>query len=385
MIKKTNNNYLWLAIISIFIAFFAYRICKNSFFGSSTRYHKQSVVSAGKAKVSKMHTILEFIGTAVSNESVDITSSITQKITKISFSDCTLVKQGDVLVQLNVDKQKAILKQAEINLQEQQRELNRLSGLKDKKIIAAKEYDIQNTKLLDAQARIEEIKEEINEGTIVAPFDGMLGIRRISVGSLLTPGTVITTLDSIKKIKVDFSVPEKYFSLINKHCKITATSIAISGRKFCGTVDAVSPRISPVSRSFSVRGIINNDEYLLRPGMMLNVTIEMQDRDAILVPESAVFSIGEKHHVFLLVEGDKVKQTPVEIGLRQNGCVEITNGLKANETIITEGVVKLSDGDKVSISNTASNMNTNLDAHSIPNSDTDTNLRANSDTKSGDT
>ena len=371
MIKKTNNNYLWLAIISIFIAFFAYRICKNSFFGSSTRYHKQSVVSAGKAKVSKMHTILEFIGTAVSNESVDITSSITQKITKISFSDCTLVKQGDVLVQLNVDKQKAILKQAEINLQEQQRE--------------PKEYDIQNTKLLDAQARIEEIKEEINEGTIVAPFDGMLGIRRISVGSLLTPGTVITTLDSIKKIKVDFSVPEKYFSLINKHCKITATSIAISGRKFCGTVDAVSPRISPVSRSFSVRGIINNDEYLLRPGMMLNVTIEMQDRDAILVPESAVFSIGEKHHVFLLVEGDKVKQTSVEIGLRQNGCVEITNGLKANETIITEGVVKLSDGDKVSISNTASNMNTNLDAHSIPNSDTDTNLRANSDTKSGDT
>ena len=119
--------------------------------------------------------------------------------------------------------------------------------------------------------------------------------------------------------------------------------------------------------------------------MMLNVTIEMQDRDAILVPESAVFSIGEKHHVFLLVEGDKVKQTSVEIGLRQNGCVEITNGLKANETIITEGVVKLSDGDKVSISNTASNMNTNLDAHSIPNSDTDTNLRANSDTKSGDT
>ena len=121
--------------------------------------------------------------------------------------------------------------------------------------------------------------------------------------------------------------------------------------------------------------------------MMLNVTIEMQDRDAILVPESAVFSIGEKHHVFLLVEGDKVKQTSVEIGLRQNGCVEITNGLKTNETIITEGVVKLSDGDKVSISNTASNMNTNtnLDAHSIQNSDTDTNLRANSDTKSGDT
>ncbi|MBR1734067.1 MAG: efflux RND transporter periplasmic adaptor subunit [Alphaproteobacteria bacterium] len=350
MDKIINKKYVWIILIALFIAFFIFRFYKNNI-SVNMRHHKEVSVSVNKATVTKMQTILEFIGTAVSNESVDITSSITQKITDIKFSECTLVKKGDVLVQLNVDKQKAILKQAEINLEEQQRELNRLSGLKDKKIIAEKEYDLQNTKLLNAQAQIEEIKEEIKEGTIVAPFDGMLGIRYVSVGALLTPGTVITTLDNIRKIKVDFSVPEKYFSLINKQCKITATSIAMSGREFFGNVHAVSPRISPVSRSFSVRAIINNDEYLLRPGMLLNVTIEMQDRDAIMIPESAVFSIGEKHYVFRLTENNKVKQTFVEIGLRRGGLVEISKGIQANDQIVTEGVVKLSDGDTVSVKN----------------------------------
>lgn len=316
---------------------------------------KQLIVSTEPVKISKMQTILEFIGTAVSNESVDITSSITQKVSRINFSDCDFVKKGDVLVQLNVEKQKAVQKQAEINLKEQQRELTRLSSLKDKKIIAEKEYDIQNTKLQDAQAKLAEIEEEIKEGTIVAPFDGMLGIRKISVGSLLTPGTVITTIDDIKRIKVDFPVPEKYLSLINKDCKITATSIAIPNKKFYGSVQAISPRISPISRSISVRGIIENDEYLLRPGMMLNVTIQMQDRNALLVPESSISNVGEKHFVFLLGDGNKVKQTEVEIGQRINGYVEIVKGVKAGDSVVTDGVVKISDGDTVQIIPKAAN------------------------------
>ncbi len=316
---------------------------------------KQLIVSTEPVKISKMQTILEFIGTAVSNESVDITSSITQKVSHINFSDCDFVKKGDVLVQLNVEKQKAFQKQAEINLKEQQRELTRLSSLKDKKIIAEKEYDIQNTKLQDAQAKLAEIEEEIKEGTIVAPFDGMLGIRKISVGSLLTPGTVITTIDDIKKIKIDFPVPEKYLSLINKDCKITATSIALPNKKFYGSVQAISPRISPISRSILVRGIIENDEYLLRPGMMLNVTIQMQDRNALLVPESSISNVGEKHFVFLLGGGNKVKQTEVEIGQRINGYVEIVNGVKAGDSVVTDGVVKISDGDTVQIIQKADN------------------------------
>lgn len=349
MKKLTEKSILLLIITGCFLAFLIFRVYKN-ISGTRVTGQKQLIVSTELVKTSKTQTVLEFIGTAVSNESVDITSSITQKVSQINFSDCDFVKKGDVLVQLNVEKQKAVQKQAEINLQEQQRELIRLSSLKDKKIIAEKEYDLQNTKLQDAQAKLAEVEEEIKEGTIVAPFDGMLGIRKISVGSLLTPGTIITTIDDIKKIKVDFPVPEKYLSLINKDCKITATSIAIPNKKFYGVVQAISPRISPTSRSISVRGIIENEEYLLRPGMMLNVTMQMQDRNVLLIPENSISNVGEKHFVFLIEDGNRVKQKEVEIGQRLSGFVEIISGLKAGDSVVTDGVVKISDGDIVEIS-----------------------------------
>ena len=349
MKKLTEKSILLLIITGCFLAFLIFRVYKN-ISGTQVTGQKQLIVSTELVKTSKTQTVLEFIGTAVSNESVDITSSITQKVSQINFSDCDFVKKGDVLVQLNVEKQKAVQKQAEINLQEQQRELIRLSSLKDKKIIAEKEYDLQNTKLQDAQAKLAEVEEEIKEGTIVAPFDGMLGIRKISVGSLLTPGTIITTIDDIKKIKVDFPVPEKYLSLINKDCKITATSIAIPNKKFYGIVQAISPRISPTSRSISVRGIIENEEYLLRPGMMLNVTMQMQDRNVLLIPENSISNVGEKHFVFLIEDGNRVKQKEVEIGQRLSGFVEIISGLKAGDSVVTDGIVKISDGDIVEIS-----------------------------------
>ena len=349
MKKLTEKSILLLIITGCFLVFLIFRVYKN-ISGTQVTGQKQLIVSTELVKTSKTQTVLEFIGTAVSNESVDITSSITQKVSQINFSDCDFVKKGDVLVQLNVEKQKAVQKQAEINLQEQQRELIRLSSLKDKKIIAEKEYDLQNTKLQDAQAKLAEVEEEIKEGTIVAPFDGMLGIRKISVGSLLTPGTIITTIDDIKKIKVDFPVPEKYLSLINKDCKITATSIAIPNKKFYGIVQAISPRISPTSRSISVRGIIENEEYLLRPGMMLNVTMQMQDRNVLLIPENSISNVGEKHFVFLIEDGNRVKQKEVEIGQRLSGFVEIICGLKAGDSVVTDGIVKISDGDIVEIS-----------------------------------
>lgn len=343
-----DKKNIWIGLILI-IPFFAYMLYRNS--PQTHIKHKPQVsVKVGQVTKSKIHTVLEFIGTAVSNESVDITSSVAQKVTEINFSDCDFVKKGDVLVRQNIDKQLAIKKQAEINLHEQERELARITALRKKKVIAAKEFDQQNTRVQDALAKLAEVEEEIRERTIVAPFDGMLGLRKISIGALLSPGTVITTIDDIKKIKVDFSVPEKYLSLITKGCKIEATSIALPGKKFFGTVQAISPRISETSRSMTIRGIIENDDYLLRSGMMLNVTIKMQDRNAIQIQESAILNIGEKHYVYVIDSENRAKQKEIEIGERRNHLVEITKGLTLSDRVIIDGVVKISDGDIVKIS-----------------------------------
>jgi len=345
---------IWAAV-SIILLFFVYKLFDGTD-SSRARIKPQVSVKVSQVTESKIHTVLEFIGTAVSNESVDITSSVAQKVAEINFSDCDFVKKGDVLVRQNIDKQKTVKKQAEINLHEQQRELARITALKKRKVIADKEFDLQNTRVQDAQAKLAEVEEEIRERTIVAPFDGMLGIRKISVGALLSPGTVITTIDDIKKIKVDFSVPEKYLSLITTGCKIEVTSIALPGKKFFGTVQAVSPRISSTSRSISVRGIIENNEYLLRSGMMLNVTIEMQDRNAIQVQESAILNVGEKHYVYVVDSQNKAKQREIEIGERRDHLVEVTKGLTLSDRVIVDGVVKISDGDVVKISKAESDV-----------------------------
>jgi membrane fusion protein (multidrug efflux system) len=276
-------------------------------------------------------------------------SNVTQRISSIHFNDCEYVKKGQLLVQLNIDKKIAEKKQAEINLLEQQRELHRLEALKQKKIISEKDYDIQRTKALNAQAKLDEINADINDSSIVAPFDGILGIRKVSVGALLTPGSVVTTIDDIDKLKVDFTLPEKYSLLLKPNLKITAKCSAMADKKFNGDILAIVPRVSTVSRSISIRALIDNRDRLLKPGMMLKVSIRLKNRETIRIPERALSSIGERHYVFLLSDSNRVKLQYVIIGERENGFVEIEKNLKSGDKIVTDGANKLSDNEPVTV------------------------------------
>jgi membrane fusion protein (multidrug efflux system) len=318
----------------------------------------EQIIKVEMVSFSKVSTLLESIGTAVSNESSDITSTITQTVISVNFDDCEHVKKGKLLVQLNVDKKLAAKKQAEINFTEQKRELSRLETLKKKKIISEKDYDLQHTKFLDAQAKLDEINAEIKESSILAPFDGILGMRKVSVGALVTPGSIITTIDDIEKIKVDFSIPEKYLSMLEKKCKITAKNSSIPEKVFEGNILAISPRISETSRNILVRGIIDNKDSSLRPGTMLKVSIHVEDRDAIEIPERAISTIGEKHYVYVVPKSSLNKDNSavvnrryVTIGERIKGKVEIKKGITVGEIVAVDGIGKLSDSSTVRISN----------------------------------
>ncbi|MDR0753268.1 MAG: efflux RND transporter periplasmic adaptor subunit [Holosporaceae bacterium] len=334
------------AILSLFVVVC---ILQKSFKPGPVDGKKTAAVSVMAVFKSSVTTSLKAIGSATSNESVDITSSVAQRISSIHFNDCEHVKKGQLLVQLNVDKKIAEKKQAEINLLEQQRELHRLEALKQKKIIPEKDYDIQKTKLLSAQAKLDEINADIGDSSIVAPFDGILGIRKVSVGALLTPGSVVTTIDDIGKLKVDFTLPEKYSLLLKPNLKITAKCVATADKKFEGNILAIVPRVSSVSRSISVRALIDNVDCLLKPGMMLKISIRLKDREAIRIPERALSSIGERHYVFLLSDSNRVKLQYVTIGEREGGFVEIEKNLKSGDKIVTDGVNKLSDNELVTV------------------------------------
>ncbi|MDR1982182.1 MAG: efflux RND transporter periplasmic adaptor subunit [Holosporaceae bacterium] len=345
---SVKNKYT-IALGAILLCIISGILHKNVKLGTSASNKSPLSVSIMTVSKSKTATVLKSIGTAVSNESVDIMSNVTQTVASIHFTDCEHVKKGQLLVQLNINKKTAEKKQAEINLVEQRREFNRLEVLKKKKIIPEKDYDVQQTKLLDAQAKLDGINADIKESSIVAPFDGILGIRKISIGALLTPGSVITTIDDIDKLKVDFTLPEKYNLFLKPNLKIIAKSVVLEGKKFEGDILAVVPRVSPVSRSIAVRGIIDNRDHLLKPGMMLKISIKLKDREIIQIPEKSLSSIGEKHYVFVLSENNKVKRRYVSVGIRNNGFVEIEKGLNVGDKIITDGTSRLSDDDLVTV------------------------------------
>lgn len=318
---------------------------------NDTRNKRPSVepmVRIAPAKVMKINLSIEGIGTGFAKESVDITSNVTEKVVGVFFEDGQYVKKDDVLVQLNDSQYQAELVQAEVELQEQEREFVRISKLSESRTVSSKEYTVGQTAVAKAQTVIDIVQYQIDNRRIVAPFDGKLGMRNVGIGDLVSPGKLITTLDDISEIKVEFQVSEKYFYQIHNGLPVQLTSYAYPGSIFAGTITAVSPRLDSQTRMMTVRATINNESRKLAPGMLFVAHLNLGKYTAIMVPEKAIMSIGEMQYIFTYDEKTQsVKRIKVALGMRSGGNVEIQKGLKQGMPIVIDGVLKLVDGCKV--------------------------------------
>jgi membrane fusion protein (multidrug efflux system) len=185
------------------------------------------------------------------------------------------------------------------------------------------------------------------EDTVIrAPFSGRVGLRRVSVGTLISPGDVITTLDDTSVIKLDFSVPENFLASLREGLTIRATAPAFPGRSFAGSVGSIDSRVDMTTRSVTVRALLANEDGALKPGMFLNVTLANDEREALVIPEEALTPEAERQYVFVVTEG-KVSRREVRIGVRRPGSVEVLAGLRAGERVIVEGTQKVRDGASV--------------------------------------
>jgi membrane fusion protein (multidrug efflux system) len=189
---------------------------------------------------------------------------------------------------------------------------------------------------------------------ISAPFDGVLGLRQVSPGSLVTPGTVIATLDDISRIRVDFSVPERYLALLSAGQPVLASSDAWPGEQFRGSITSVGSRIDPVTRALAARAEFDNADRKLRAGMLLDIEVQRAARNALQVPELALQQVGQQAFLFRVGPDDKVEQVPVRIGARRPGWVEILEGVKSGDRVVVEGIVKLKPGARISEAGSAS-------------------------------
>jgi membrane fusion protein (multidrug efflux system) len=304
------------------------------------------VVTARVAPVEWRDT-LEALGTARANESVTLTAKVSETVRKVAFDSGDVVRAGDVIVDLSSGAQLAGLEEARAAYREAERQLARSQELAQTKIISESQLDTQRATRDAAKARMDVVRAELSDRVITAPFDGILGLRRVSLGSLVTPGTEIATLDDISVIKLDFTVPERYLAVLARGQDITAHSETYPDRQFAGKVASVDSRVDPVTRSVTVRAEIPNPERLLRPGMLLSVRLYQSPRQTIAVPEIAIVQVGRDAFVYRVAADQTATRVKVGLGARRRGEVEVVSGLAAGDTIVTEGAVKLRDGARV--------------------------------------
>lgn len=304
------------------------------------------VVTATVAPVEWRDTI-EALGTARANESVTLTAKVSETVRRVGFDSGDVVRAGDVIVDLSSGQQLAGLEEARAAYQEAERQLARGQELAQSKIISESQLDTQRSTRDAARARMDVVRAQLSDRVITAPFDGILGLRRVSPGTLVTPGTPIATLDDISVIKLDFSVPERYLAVLSKGQDVAAHSETWPDRDFAGSVASVDSRVDPVTRSVTVRAEIPNPERLLRPGMLLSVRLYRAPRSAIVVPEIAVVQVGTEAFVYRVTKEGTAERATVQLGARRRGEVEIAAGLAAGDRIVTEGSNKLREGARV--------------------------------------
>jgi membrane fusion protein, multidrug efflux system len=288
------------------------------------------------------------IGTVKARESVTVTAKVSEIVQTVHFDSGQEVRRGDPLITLSDRQQQASLVEAQATADEAERLLRRQSELAQQQLIARSQLDNQRAARDGARARVAQIRAQLADRVIRAPFSGVLGLRQVSPGALVTPGIPIATLDDLSRVYVDFPLPEVQLALVSKGLRVNGRAAAYPGRGFEGSIQTIDARIDPATRALQVRADFANPDRALRPGMLMTVEVPGIERRALLLPEIAVVQVGRDTFVFRVKADDSVEQVNVTVAARHAGKVEIVEGLVAGDRIVIEGTGKLRPGGRIS-------------------------------------
>tara|TARA_Y100001933_G_scaffold80076_1_gene81365 strand:+ start:146 stop:1138 length:993 start_codon:yes stop_codon:yes gene_type:complete len=285
----------------------------------------------------------------LANEKVEITTVVSEKIKKIFFKEGEFVKKNEILIELFDYEEQAIKKQILAEVKEAQLNFERANKLFSKGNISQTILDNRLMLKDKLNAKLEEINAKINDLKILAPFNGVTSVKNFSEGSLVKPGDVITTLYDIKSLKIQAKVPEKFINKINNKTFFSLRSSINNNLDVRGKVSIIDPLIDDQTRSFKIIGIIKNPDNLLKPGLMVDLTFNFNDRESFFVRENAVFNQDNVSYVYLVNKKNIILKKKVNIGLRKDGFVEIIDGLKSFDLVVYEGINKIKEGTSVEV------------------------------------
>lgn len=287
---------------------------------------------------------LQAIASTDAKESTVITSSVSEKIVQLHFEEGQFVREGDFLVTLSQGEEMSDLHSLEARLLESKPSFERSQTLFKKKVISKSSLEEKEANFRALEAEINAVKARLKDRVIQAPFDGIVGLRDVSPGSLVEPGDRITTLYDLSKILLNFEVPARYLPFIKPELKIEATGDIYPDEVFEGKVFVLSPSVDPVTRLISVKAVLDNPSGLLKPGLFMTVRLRLKERSGLVVPEEALVKAGDASHLYIIErdkKGDAIaRQITVLTGERERGLVEITKGVKKGDQIVLRGLLR---------------------------------------------
>ncbi|MFA3784164.1 efflux RND transporter periplasmic adaptor subunit [Melioribacteraceae bacterium 4301-Me] len=279
-------------------------------------------------------------GTIIGNEEVELRSEISGKITQILFEEGKRVKKGELLIKINDADLQATLAKNNSRLDLAKDKEFRLRQMLEKNLTSQQEYDAALSELKGVQADIDYTKALIDKTEIKAPFDGIIGLRSVSIGSYISPQTKIASIQSLNPIKIEFSVPQKYYSEI-KEGKLIEFKLQTTGKSYTGKIYAIEPKIDQNTRTLLVRAVANNNDYELLPGAYVEVTVILnQIKNALMIPTQALVPDIQGEKVYLYKNGKALSHT-VTSGIRTDKEVQLISGVSAGDTVITSGIIQL--------------------------------------------
>ena len=305
-------------------------------------------VEIATAAAGTMRDRIEAVGTTLARQAVDIVALSAGRVAEIDLQPGRQVEAGAVLIRLDDRMEQAAVSEAQAALREAQLALDRAHKLRTNNTVAQATVDELQAAFDGANARLAAAEKQLADRTVRAPFAGVVGMRRVDVGARVDNDTVLTTLDDLAELEIEFSVPEIYFGQLRPGQQVAATSAAFPGRTFEGRIATIDTRIGQGSRAFRVRAVMPNPDLVLPAGMFMHVTVVLEERPAVLIPEQAVLAEGDSTYVFKL-RGERAERREVRLGQREAGTVEVLGGLAAGDVVVQSGLQRLRDGVAVSV------------------------------------
>ncbi len=309
-------------------------------------------VSVATIQPKNFNDTIEVLGVAKGRQSVTLTAAATQLVERVRFTDGQQVSRGAVLVELRATEEDAGIAQAQARLVQAQRAYERYRTLGQQGWASRAQVDEMEAAYRSAQADVAAARAREADRVIRAPFAGVVGLSDVAPGALVNPGAPIVTLDDISAVRVDFQVPERYLAQLREGQTLLATVDAFPGETITGRIARLDTRIDERTRAITARAEFPNPGRRLKPGMLVRVGVSRGERQSLSAPESAVSVQGDNAFVYVIrTAGERTiaEQRPILTGVRQQGMVEIRDGVRPGERIVADGLNKVQPGQPVRV------------------------------------